>query len=199
MSDKKKNLSDYDIHSVPDASEMSFAILVSEWNHEITFALRDGAVETLKKHGASEENIAVKYVPGSFELPLAAKYAAENLFVDAVICIGCVIQGETRHFEFINIAVANGITNVGLETETPVIYGVLTPDNWEQAKDRAGGKHGNKGDEAAITAIKMAALKKDIVLYDDEEWFSHESEEDDHPFDDEDEDYDDDKPFSSLN
>jgi 6,7-dimethyl-8-ribityllumazine synthase len=199
MSDKKKNLSEYDIHSVPDASDMSFAILVSEWNHEITFALRDGALDTLIKHGASPDNVIVKYVPGSFELPLAAKYAAENLFVDAVICIGCVIQGETRHFEFINIAVANGITNVGLETEIPVIYGVLTPDNWDQAKDRAGGKHGNKGDEAAITAIKMAALKKDIVVFDDEEWYSHESDDDDLPFDDDEDDYDDDKPFSNLN
>jgi 6,7-dimethyl-8-ribityllumazine synthase len=204
MSDKKKNLSEYDIHSVPDATDMTFAILVSEWNNEITFALRDGAVNTLIKHGAASENINVKYVPGSFELPLAAKYAAENLFVDAVICIGCVIQGETRHFEFINIAVANGITNVGLDTETPIIYGVLTPDNWEQAKDRAGGKHGNKGDEAAISAIKMVALKKDIVVYDDDEWYSHESDDDDLfddddlPFDDDD-DYDDDKPFSNLN
>jgi 6,7-dimethyl-8-ribityllumazine synthase len=199
MSEKKKNLSEYDLNSVPDATEMTFAILVSEWNHEITFALRDGALETLKKHGTSPDNITIKYVPGSFELPLAAKYAAENLFVDAVICIGCVIQGETRHFEFINIAVANGITTVGLETETPVIYGVLTPDNYEQAKDRAGGKHGNKGDEAAISAIKMVALKKDIVIYDDEDWYSHEADEDNLPFDDDEEDYDDDNPFSSLN
>jgi 6,7-dimethyl-8-ribityllumazine synthase len=201
MADKKKNLSDYDINSVPDASGMSFAILVSEWNHEITFALRDGAVETLKNHGVPTENIIIKYVPGSFELPLAAKFAAENLFVDAVICLGCVIQGETRHFEFINNAVAQGITTVGLDTEVPVIFGVLTPDTWEQAKDRAGGKHGNKGDEAAVSAIKMAALKKDIVIYEDEEWYSHESEDgyDDEQHYDDDEDYDDDKPFSNLN
>lgn len=188
MSEKKRNLSEYDIHSIPDANDMSFVILVSEWNHEITFALRDGAIKSLKKHGALEGNIIVKYVPGSFELPLAARYAAENLFTDAVICLGCVIQGETRHFEFINNAVANGITNVGLETNVPVIFGVLTPDTWEQAKDRAGGKHGNKGDEAAISAIKMAALKSDLVwLEEDNIW--------DDPFDEDDYDDDDDGPF----
>ncbi len=186
MSEKKKNLSEYDIHSVPDAEDMTFAILVSEWNHEITFALRDGAVETLKKHGANPEDIIIKYVPGSFELPLAAKYASENLFVDAVICLGCVIQGETRHFEFINNAVANGITNVGLQTETPVIFGVLTPNDWEQAKDRAGGKHGNKGDEAAISAIKMVALRQDVVEVDDDDWFEQHAEFYDEDFDDED-------------
>lgn len=201
MSEKKKNLSEYDVNDIPDAIDMSFAILVSEWNSEITFALRDGAINTLKKHGALDEAITIKYVPGSFELPLAAKFAADNLFVDAVICLGCVIQGETRHFEFINNAVAQGITNVGLQTETPIIFGVLTPDNWEQAKDRAGGKHGNKGDEAAITAIKMAALKMDIVEFDDDEWFANEYDEnfmdEDEPFDD-DEDFED-KDISKLN
>jgi 6,7-dimethyl-8-ribityllumazine synthase len=208
MSDnKKKNLSDYNINSIPDASAMSFVILVSEWNDEITFALRDGAIETLKKHGAHDENITVDYVPGSFELPLAAKYAAERLFCDAVICLGCVIQGETRHFEFINNAVANGITNVGLDTDVPVIFGVLTPDNWEQAKDRAGGVHGNKGDEAAISAIKMVALKDSIMtreeeLYDESYSFSDDFD-DDGPFDyddDDDDEFDDDSnDFSKLN
>lgn len=203
MSEKKKNLSEYDVNDIPDAIDMSFAILVSEWNSEITFALRDGAINTLKKHGALDEAITIKYVPGSFELPLAAKFAADNLFVDAVICLGCVIQGETRHFEFINNAVAQGITNVGLQTETPIIFGVLTPDNWEQAKDRAGGKHGNKGDEAAITAIKMAALKMDLVDFDDDEWYANEYDEnflddDDLPFDDDDEDFED-KDITKLN
>ncbi|TVQ08077.1 MAG: 6,7-dimethyl-8-ribityllumazine synthase [Bacteroidetes bacterium] len=208
MSEKKKNLSDYDIHSVPDATNMSFAILVSEWNHEITFALRDGAVDTLKKHGAAEENIIVKYVPGSFELPSAAKIVAQNLFVDAIICIGCVIQGETRHFEFINNAVANGITKVAIESEIPVIFGVLTPDTMEQAKDRAGGKHGNKGDEAAISAIKMADLSDDLTYNDDQGWdeldeefyddddeFYGDDDDDDLPFDDDDNKGD----FSKLN
>ncbi len=189
MTEKKKNLSDYDFNAVPDASDMSFVIIVSEWNHEITFALRDGAVKTLMKHGALEENITIKYVPGSFELTLAAKYAAENLFPDAIICIGCVIQGETRHFEFINNAVAHGITQVGLQTEVPVIFGVLTPDTFQQAKDRAGGKHGNKGDEAAITAIKMADLRNDLGQFDpDDLWES--------TFDDDyDDDFDDEGPF----
>jgi 6,7-dimethyl-8-ribityllumazine synthase len=202
MADKKKNLSDYDLNSIPDAQDMTFAILVSEWNHEITFALRDGAIATLKKHGVLEEGITIKYVPGSFELPLAAKLAAENLYVDAVICLGCVIQGETRHFEFINNAVANGITNVGLQTDTPVIFGVLTPDNWEQAKDRAGGKHGNKGDEAAISAIKMVALKQDLVDFDDE-WYDSEYDgkflDQEYEEDGQDDDFDDHDGFDSGN
>jgi len=173
MTEKKKNLSDYDPNSIPDASEMSFAIVVSEWNNKVTFALRDGAIDTLKKHGARTENIFVKYVPGSFELPLGAKWVANNMFVDAVVCLGCVIQGETRHFEFINIAVANGITNVGLDTNIPIIFGVLTPDNMEQALDRAGGNHGNKGDEAAITAIKMVQLKQEVVDFDEDDWLEN--------------------------
>ncbi|MFN3554620.1 MAG: 6,7-dimethyl-8-ribityllumazine synthase [Bacteroidales bacterium] len=163
MSDsKKRNLSDYDIHAIPDASNMKFGIVVSEWNDEITFALCQGAIDTLIRHGAKEQNILVNYVPGSFELPLGAQFVAEKQQVDAVICIGCVIQGETRHFDFICNAVADGITNLGLKTSIPVIFGVLTPNTWEQAKDRAGGKHGNKGDEAAITAIKMVALKNSL-------------------------------------
>ncbi len=163
MNKKKVNLSEYDIHAIPDASQMRFGIVVSEWNNEITFALCQGAVDTLKKHGAKEENIEIHYVPGSFELPLAAQYLAEADEVDAIICLGCVIQGETRHFEFICQAVAEGITRVGLDWNSPIIFGVLTPDNWQQAKDRAGGKHGNKGDEAAITAIKMLALKNKVL------------------------------------
>ncbi len=200
MAEKKKNLSEYDVHTVPNAATMTFAVLVSEWNHEITFALRDGAIKTLKEHGATDENIFIKYVPGSFELPYAAKLAAVNMDVDAIICLGCVIQGETRHFEFINNAVANGITQVGIDTEIPVIFGVLTPDTMQQAQDRAGGKHGNKGDEAAITAIKMANLAEDLnslndfwwddeledEFYDDDEF--HDDDDDDLPFDDDRED-----------
>lgn len=162
VSAKNKNLSEYDIHNVPNAGQMTFGLVVSEWNSEITFALRDGAIETLKKHGAQEDNIQVHYVPGSFELTLGARFVAEALNVDAVLCLGCVIQGETRHFDFINQAISQGITQVGLETDIPVIFGVLTPDNWQQAKDRSGGKHGNKGDEAAITAIKMVAMKNQL-------------------------------------
>lgn len=159
---KKKNLSEYDLNAIPDASQMKFALVVSEWNNEITFALRDGAINTLTHSNAADQNIYVHYVPGSFELPLGAQFIAKKGFYDAIICIGCVIQGETRHFEFINNAVADGIAKINLDYNIPVIYGVLTPNTWEQAKDRAGGKHGNKGDEAAITAIKMVHLKNMI-------------------------------------
>jgi 6,7-dimethyl-8-ribityllumazine synthase len=163
MEAKKKNLSNYDPANIPDAANMRFGIVVSEWNDKITFALLQGAVDTLKKHGATEDNIDVHYVPGSFELTLGAQFLADTENYDAIICLGCVIQGETRHFEFICNAVANGITNVSIQWNIPVIFGVLTPDNWQQAADRAGGKHGNKGDEAALTAIKMVALKNNLL------------------------------------
>ncbi len=136
-------------------SKKKFGIVVSEWNDQVTESLFTGAVETLLKHGVKKENIYRKNVPGSFELTLGAQWLAEIKEIDAVICLGCVIQGETRHFDFICDAVAHGITNVGLKFNKPVIFGVLTPDTLQQALDRAGGKHGNKGDEAAITAIKM--------------------------------------------
>lgn len=158
MSSVNNNLSESKGSAVPDASEYSFGIVWSEWNEEITGALRDGAVKTLEHYGVKSENILIKAVPGSFELTLGAQYMAENTDVDAVICIGCVIQGETRHFDFICQAVAQGITDLNREYNMPFIFGVLTPDNQQQALDRAGGKHGNKGDEAAITAIKMVAL-----------------------------------------
>ena len=138
---------------------MRFGIVVSEWNHEITLALKEGAYSTLLKNGAEPDNILISFVPGSYELTLGAQLQLETNQVDAVICLGCVIHGETRHFDFICDAVANGITNLNIKYNTPVIFGVLTPDNQQQAIDRAGGKHGNKGDEAAATAIKMLALK----------------------------------------
>ncbi len=154
-----KDLSQYDVNSIPSAQNMRFGIVVAEWNQEITFKLAEGAVDTLKKHGATEENIVVKYVPGSFELPLGAQYFAEMDNVDAVILLGCVVQGETRHFDYICDGVTQGTINLNLKYNKPFIFGVLTTDNQQQALDRAGGKHGNKGDEAAITAIKMVALK----------------------------------------
>ncbi len=141
---------------------MRFGIVVSEWNHEITLALKDGAYNTLIKHGAEPENILISFVPGSYELTLGAQLQLETHAVDAVICLGCVIQGETRHFDFICDAVAQGITNLNIKYNKPVIFGVLTPDNQQQAIDRAGGKHGNKGDEAAATAIKMLALSNKL-------------------------------------
>lgn len=157
-----RDLSQYDIESVPSAETMRFGIVVAEWNIEITSALAQGAVNTLKKHGASDENIRVKYVPGSFELPLGAQYFAELENVDAVILLGCVIQGETRHFDYICEGVTQGTVDLNLKYNKPFIFGVLTTNNEQQALDRAGGKHGNKGDEAAITAIKMVHLKQNF-------------------------------------
>ncbi|HBF87339.1 MAG TPA: 6,7-dimethyl-8-ribityllumazine synthase [Bacteroidales bacterium] len=158
-----KNLSDYDASKVPSAKDMTFGIVVAEWNEEITKALAEGAVKTLLKHGAKEKNIEVKYVPGTFELTLGGQFFAEYREVDAVICLGCVIQGETRHFDFICQGITHGITELNLEHNIPYIFGVLTTENKQQALDRAGGKHGNKGDEAAITAIKMVALQNDMM------------------------------------
>ena len=155
MATSLKNLSQHSQENIQDIGDKKFALVVSEWNDEITASLYSGAIETLLKYGAKKENIYRKNVPGSFELPLGAQWLAKLDEIDAVICLGCVIQGETRHFDFICDAVANGITQVGLKYDKPVIFGVLTPDNQQQALDRAGGKHGNKGDEAAISAIKM--------------------------------------------
>jgi 6,7-dimethyl-8-ribityllumazine synthase len=156
-----KNLSVYNPDSVPDASKMRFGIVVSDWNKEISWSLLDGALKTLKKHGATENNIVVKHVPGSFELTLGAQFLAEYDDLDAVICLGCVIQGQTPHFTYICQGVTQGITQLNLEYNLPFIFGVLTTNNQQEATDRAGGKLGNKGDEAAITAIKMAALQHD--------------------------------------
>ncbi|HAQ19708.1 MAG TPA: 6,7-dimethyl-8-ribityllumazine synthase [Prolixibacteraceae bacterium] len=158
-----KNLSEYDLTSVPAATGMKFGIVVAEWNYEITGALARGAIDTLKIHGAKDENIILKHVPGSFELTLGAQYMAEFTDVDAVIVLGCVIQGETRHFDFICNGVTQGITNLNMKYNKPFIFGLLTTGNQQQALDRAGGKLGNKGDEAAITAIKMLALKRELT------------------------------------
>ena len=141
---------------------MKIGIVVAEWNPEITEALFSGAYNTLIRHKAKPENILRKNVPGSFELTSGAQFLAEYSGVDAVICIGCVIQGETRHFDFICHAVSQGLTNLSIQYIKPFIFGVLTPNTQQQAIDRAGGKHGNKGDEAAITAIKMVALQKTL-------------------------------------
>ena len=162
MATSLKNLSSYDPDDVPSARQMKFGIVVAEWNHEITFALRDAAINTLLRQGALKKDIVVKQVPGSFELTLGAQWMAETEEFDAVICLGCVIQGETRHFDFICQSVTQGITKLNLDYNIPVVFGVLTTNTFEQAKERAGGKHGNKGDEAAITAIKMASLKKEF-------------------------------------
>ncbi len=156
------NLSAYDPSAVPDAGDMRFGIVVSDWNNDITWALLEGAVSTLIKHGAAQEDIVIKHVPGSFELTLGAQFLAEYDDLDAVICLGCVIQGETPHFTYICQGVTQGITQLNLEYNIPFIFGVLTTNDHKQAADRAGGIHGNKGDEAAVTAIKMAALQREM-------------------------------------
>lgn len=158
MSSAHKNLSIFSTENLPDISNKKFVIVVADWNETITYALRDGAYQTLIKYGAQETNIQIASVPGSYELSFGAQIYAKKAEVDAVICIGCVIQGETKHNDYINHAVAQGLTNVSLKYEKPVIFGVLTPNTEQQALDRAGGIHGNKGDEAAITAIKMLGL-----------------------------------------
>ena len=160
MASEHKNLSVFEGSDIPNAVDMKFGIVWAEWNHKTTNALMKGAYDTLIKHGAKAENIITKTVPGAFELTLGAQYMAEMGQVDAIICIGCVIQGDTKHFDFICDAVAHGITNVGLKYNKPVIFGVLTTNTLLQAQERAGGKHGNKGDEAAVTALKMVALKR---------------------------------------
>ncbi len=159
MASSEKNLSDVNLTGSLDISGFTFGIVVAEWNEQVTEAMYSGAYQTLVNAGASRGNIQRMNVPGTFELSLGGQWMAEKEEMDAVICLGCVIQGETRHFDFICDAVANGITSVNLKYNKPVIFGVLTTDNMKQALDRAGGKHGNKGDEAAATAIKMLAIK----------------------------------------
>ncbi len=149
------NLSEYDFNSVPDATNMRFGIVVSEWNDNITGALLDGAVKTLKRHGAKDENILIESVPGSFELTFGAVQMIKSGKVDAVIALGCVVRGDTPHFDYVCAGATQGIAHLNATTDTPVIYGLITTNNMQQAEDRAGGKLGNKGDECAITAIKM--------------------------------------------
>jgi len=161
MTEKKINLSQ-DPGKMPSARDMKFAIVVSDWNGEITNALLEGARKTLTDNGAKSDNIIVKHVPGSFELTLGGQFMGEYADVDAVICLGCIIQGETSHFDYVCQSVTHGITELNMNYNIPFIFGVLTTGNYEQASERAGGKHGNKGVEAANTAIKMAALQREM-------------------------------------
>jgi 6,7-dimethyl-8-ribityllumazine synthase len=163
MATSLKNLSDYNPDEIPSGEGLRIGVVVSEWNTEITHALLKACVQTLIKHGLNEDDIFIEHVPGSFELPLGAKLMAEKNDPAAVICLGCVIQGETRHFDFICQGVAKGITELNMSYGKPFIFGVLTTDTLQQAKDRSGGKHGNKGDEAAITALKMAGLGRRLA------------------------------------
>ena len=162
MATANKNLSDYNYNDVPSAEGMNFGIAVAEWNSEITEGLFKGAKEALLACGCIDANIIRKNVPGSFELPLAAQFFFESSKVDAVICLGSVIQGETKHFDYVCQTTSLGIKDVSLKYNKPVIFGVLTDNTMQQAIDRSGGKHGNKGTEAAISAIKMLSLKSEF-------------------------------------
>ncbi len=155
MATSGKNLSLYNIDEIPDASGFKIGIAVSKWNNDITSNLYEGALNTLLKHGASERNIFKMEVPGAFELPLGAQWLIENKEVDGVICLGSVIQGETKHFDFVCQAASLGIKDVALKHSRPVIFGVLTDNTKQQAIDRSGGKHGNKGVEAAVALLQM--------------------------------------------
>jgi 6,7-dimethyl-8-ribityllumazine synthase len=162
MATQLKNLSATNLETSKEFKKIKIAIVVAEWNNKITFELMNGAIDFLIEKGVKEKNIEVHMVPGAFELAIGAQFCAIKKDIDAVITLGCVIQGETRHFDFICDACANGIMDVGLTFNKPIIFGVLTTENEKQAKERAGGKHGNKGIEAAETALKMVLLKNSI-------------------------------------
>lgn len=165
MITKKANLSDYNAEEIPSGENFKIGIVCAEWNAEITNALLEGAYDTLLKHGMKESNIKVEHVPGSYELSTGADLMLKYTDVDAVIAIGCVIQGDTRHFDFICEAVSQGLTNVSINHHKPVIFTLLTTNDMQQALDRCGGKHGNKGVEGAVTALKMVALKKKLSTW----------------------------------
>ena len=163
MATNLKNLSDFNFEEIPSAKEMKIGIVVADWNSEITHALLRGALDTLIKFGTKDSNISIAHVPGSFELTSGAKMLADTGKFDGIICIGCVIKGDTPHFNYICQGVTEGITLLNLNYKIPFIFGVLTTNTLQQAKDRAGGIHGNKGDEAAVTVIKMISLKKKLT------------------------------------
>lgn len=160
MATQYHNLSDYDPNSMPDASAMKVGIVVAEWNYDITSKLLEGAFNTLTANGVKPTNVVVKWVPGSFELVFGARILADQFDLDAVIVLGCVIRGDTPHFEYVCSGVTQGITQLNLTEDIPFIFGLLTNDTMQQSIDRAGGIHGNKGDEAAVTAIKMIQFAK---------------------------------------
>lgn len=159
MATSDRNLEMFSNH-LPDASEYCIGVVCADWNAEVTDQLLTGAIDALNAMGCSK--IEVKRVPGTFELPLGAAYLADQKEIDAIITLGCVVQGETRHFDFICDAAANGVMQLSLSSKKPVIFGVLTTNNQEQALERAGGLHGNKGQEAAVTAVKMLEAFKTI-------------------------------------
>lgn len=160
MASTLKNLSSFDPKTVPNGKGKKVAIVCSEWNDTITIPLLEGAITALTDHGVEEGDIEVHYVPGTYELPYGVQKCLENKTFDGAIALGCVIQGETPHFDFICDATANGLMQVGIKFSKPCIFGVITTLNMEQAKDRSGGIHGNKGIEAGITLLKMLNFAK---------------------------------------
>jgi 6,7-dimethyl-8-ribityllumazine synthase len=163
LSSKDNNLSSVQGHPLPSGKGLKISIAVSEWNSEITDSLLKACQEALIESGLDKDDIRLARTPGAFELPFAAKTLIKNTNPDAVICLGCVIKGETRHDEYINSSVAMGITQLSLATDIPVIFGVLTVESQQQAIDRAGGQYGNKGTESAHTALKMVQMKKSFA------------------------------------
>lgn len=163
MATKNNNLSEYNKDSVPNGADFKIGIVVSEWNYDITGNLLDGAKNALLDNGVLEENIIVKHVPGAFELPLGCQFMLEaDSDLDGVVAIGCVIQGETKHFDFVCQGATQGIMRVNMEYNTPVSFCLLTDNTKQQSIDRAGGKHGNKGIECAIACLKMIELQEDL-------------------------------------
>ncbi|NVK63887.1 MAG: 6,7-dimethyl-8-ribityllumazine synthase [Flavobacteriales bacterium] len=160
MATEHRNLSDYIKEVIPNGADFKIGIVVSEWNDKITLGLLEGAKSALLDNGVKEENIDIRFVPGAFELPLGSQYFCEQGTVDGVVAIGCVIQGETRHFDFVCDGATQGIIDVNLKYNTPVSFCLLTDLNIQQSIDRSGGKHGNKGTECAIACMKMIALKR---------------------------------------
>ena len=162
MATAHQNLSNYNREEIPNGADFKIGIVVSEWNGEITNNLLQGALQLLRDCGVKDQNIHVKAVPGAFELPLASQFFCEKEEIDGVIAIGVVIQGETKHFDFVCEGATHGIMNVGLKYNKPVAFCVLTDNHIQQSIDRSGGKHGNKGIECALACVKMIALKKEM-------------------------------------
>ena len=162
MATENKNLSEYNTLNIPNGADLKIGIVVSEWNENITGNLLKGARQALLENGVKEENITIQFVPGTYELPLSSQYLLEYTKVDGVVAIGSVIQGETKHFDFVCEAATQGIKDVGLKYNKPVIFCVLTDNNMQQAIDRSGGKYGNKGIECAVACLKMIGIQKKL-------------------------------------
>lgn len=159
MASNLKNLSDHDKSSLPDGKNMKFGIVVSDYYNEISTALTDACLQTFSEQNVQQENIHIMYAPGTFELPAACDILNSKFQPDAIIAIGCVVKGDTDHDKYINMSVANALQNLTIKHEKPFLFGVLTPNTYQQALDRAGGKHGNKGVELAVAALKIVGLK----------------------------------------